>query len=84
MVTGRRLHAGIPLVFGGMIALAAGMGISRFVYTPILPYMLSSGVLDPASSGWVASANFFGYLVVGLVPHFSARTGRRAFGFYSP
>ena len=64
MVTGRRLHAGIPLVFGGMIALAAGMGISRFVYTPFLPYMLSSDILDPASSGWVALANFFGYLVV--------------------
>lgn len=55
--------AGLPLALGGLIALAAAMGIGRFVYTPILPYMLDAGTLDPASGGLVASANFIGYVI---------------------
>jgi predicted MFS family arabinose efflux permease len=51
----------------GIAALIAVMGIARFAYTPILPDMLSAGVLSMTDAGWVASANFLGYLIGALV-----------------
>jgi len=39
------------IAFGGLIALAAAMGIGRFVYTPILPFMVDSLGLTKAEGG---------------------------------
>ena len=47
-------------------ALAAGMGIGRFVYTPVLPLMEAQAGLTPSAGAALATANYSGYLVGAL------------------
>ncbi|MFJ9352368.1 YbfB/YjiJ family MFS transporter [Streptomyces sp. NPDC101237] len=47
-------------------ALAAGMGVGRFVYTPILPLMQARAGLSAAAGAHLATANYAGYLVGAL------------------
>src|SRR5689334_12676269 len=51
-----------PLV-AGALALAVGMGIGRFAFTPILPAMRDAFALTPAALALLAAANYLGYLV---------------------
>ncbi len=63
------------LAVGGLLAMAAGMGIGRFVYTPILPAMISALEWSKLDAGLVASANFLGYMIGAFVvgrPTFTA------------
>jgi len=51
------------VALAGLAALAIAMGIGRFAFTPILPMMQHDAGLSVADGGWLASANYFGYLL---------------------
>src|SRR5579883_3261588 len=64
---------------GGIAALAISQGIGRFAYTPLLPYMQQALRFGPDVAGYLAAANYAGYLVgalaAALVPPRAPRTG---------
>jgi len=54
------------LALAGLAALAVALGIGRFAFTPILPMMREDAGLSLAQGGWLASANYAGYLLGAL------------------
>ena len=56
----------LRIALAGLLCLATAMGIGRFAFTPLLPMMLSDGVIDLPSASVLASANYLGYLVGAL------------------
>ncbi len=73
--------AAAPVItaLGGFLALAIALGIGRFVYTPILPYMTSALDLSKSEAGLIASANFLGYLAGALLLAWTNIPGSRRF-----
>lgn len=51
----------------GMLVLTLGMGIGRFLYTPMLPVMLHEGIFTFSQLSLIASANYAGYLAGSLL-----------------
>jgi len=54
------------IAVAGLAALAVAMGIGRFAFTPLLPMMQQDAGLSVAAGGWLASANYLGYLAGAL------------------
>jgi predicted MFS family arabinose efflux permease len=50
----------------GLLGLAAAMGIGRFAFTPLLPLMQAHEGLTLTQGGWLAGANYLGYLIGAL------------------
>jgi MFS family permease len=71
-------NSAVRLALAGLIALAIAMGVGRFAYTPILPYMLAGAGLSLQGSGYLASANFAGYLIGALAASTPLFRSRRA------
>ncbi|WNN73146.1 MFS transporter [Kluyvera cryocrescens] len=58
----------------GMVVLTLGMGIGRFLYTPMLPIMLHEGLFTFSQLSLIASANYAGYLFGSLLFSFGVFT----------
>ncbi|MBA2676378.1 YbfB/YjiJ family MFS transporter, partial [Ramlibacter sp.] len=67
------------LALAGLLSLAVAMGIGRFAFTPMLPLMIRDGQLDLAHGGWIAAANYAGYLA-GALTAARLRIGAAALG----
>lgn len=52
--------------FTAALILAVSMGFGRFSFTVIYPYMIQEDILNLQNSGFIASANYFGYLLGSL------------------
>lgn len=77
-----RPHKSWPLILAGTAALALAMGIGRFAYTPILPFMISEVGFGATEGGLIASWNFIGYCIGSLIPILPFFNGRLKTWFF--
>src|SRR2546430_13524654 len=61
------------VALAGLAALAVAMGIGRFAFTPLLPMMQDDAGISLAQGGYLASANYLGYLAGALLAMRPAR-----------
>ncbi|GAB7053682.1 MULTISPECIES: YbfB/YjiJ family MFS transporter [Paenibacillus] len=71
--------AGRPLglLISGVLALFIAMGVGRFAYTPILPFMMERQFFGEAGAGALASANYAGYLAGAVMAAWFSGSERR-------
>lgn len=57
----------LKVLSAGVASLILMMGIARFAYTPLLPVMQEQAELGISEGGWLAAANYLGYLCGALI-----------------
>ena len=65
------------VVSGGIVALAAAMGVGRFAFTPLMPLMMRDGTLSAAAGAEWAAANYGGYFFGALTASWFSGDPRR-------
>ena len=70
------LRARVAAATAGLAALAVAMGVGRFAFTPLLPLMQDDAGLSLAAGGYLAAANYLGYLAGALWAARPARSAR--------
>lgn len=60
----------------GLLATLDGVGLCRFAYTPLIPFMIAAGVVSETGAAYLGAANLAGYLAgaAGAAP-LAARAG---------
>ncbi len=51
------------VMFAGVCALILTMGIARYAFTPMIPYMQEQTGMSESLAGWLAGWSYIGYLV---------------------
>ena len=53
----------------GMMATIAGIGLSRFAYTPLIPVLIEQHWFGASDAAYIGAANLLGYLIGALSAH---------------
>ncbi|UYZ83658.1 MFS transporter [Entomomonas sp. E2T0] len=69
---------GLLQTLGGLCVLIVVMGIGRFAYTAMLPYMMDNYQLNEKIAGTMAAWNYTGYLI-GVLAVFNEKAGLRRY-----
>ncbi|HBM09338.1 MAG TPA: MFS transporter, partial [Pseudomonas sp.] len=56
-----------PVLLAGAALLLVVHGLGRFVYTPLLPWLVEDGLLTVQQGASIATWNYLGYLVGALL-----------------
>ncbi len=64
-------------IIAGIASLLLTVGLARFAYTPLLPVMRDEAGLSLLAGGWLATANYLGYLSGALLAAFTSSLARK-------
>jgi predicted MFS family arabinose efflux permease len=56
-------HRGWLAAWPGLCATLVGVGIGRFSYTPLIPFLIGDGILSETEAAYIGAASLLGYLI---------------------
>lgn len=73
-------NSSFSIILAGILSLIIGVGIARFSFTSLLPFMLD-GHLSVKFAGFLASANYVGYFIGSVVAIFLKSVYKKVYCF---